>query len=384
MKKTLSIMVMLLLIFLYVSLPINVVSADTLEETISKELQGLDLEALENFYNGLDKGESVDFYTLIYGFINGTYSLNYNDLSGVIKDMLLYNVKSIIPSLISVVIIAIVFSLTENLKGQKLNSSVKNTIRISCVLAVLIVVITKVRGLFQSVKIVIENMAIFSEIMSPIMISLIVASGGNVSASIYSPSVVFLSNGFINIVLMVLLPLNVLIMVFGVVSSFSDKIKLQKFSDFFASTFKWVLGISVTICGVFMTVQGLNASIIDGVSLKAAKYAISNSVPMIGGFLRDGFDIVTCGTIIIKNVIGIAGVFALFYLILAPVMHLIVYSLCFKLVSAIIEPFSNDKILGVCTICSKAITYLIICILVVGLMLFLNVLILMISSSAFI
>lgn len=383
MKKIVCILVLIIFSFTILS-PLTIVKADSLEETIEKELNGLNLESLENFYNNLDKGDGVDFYTLVYGFINGNYSYDYNSVSEVILDALLHNFSKILKVLISVVIIAIIFSLSENLKGQKSNESIKNVIRITSILAILLIIAGEIRGLFQSVKIVIENMAIFSEIMSPIMLSLIVASGGNVTASIYSPTMVFISNGFINIVLMVLLPLTALITVFGITSTFSDKIKIKKFSDFFASTFKWVIGISITVCTVFMSVQGLSASIVDGVSIKAAKYAISNSVPMIGGFLRDGFDIVTAGTVIIKNVIGITGVFALFYLILSPVLYLIAFSLCFKLISAVIEPFSNDKISGICTVCSKSITYLIVCVLVVGLMLFLNVLILMISSSAFI
>ncbi len=384
MKKVMILSLIFLLVFgVVVDVP-REVCADTIEETIEKELQGLDLTILENFYNSIDGGERVEFYTLINGFINGSYSINYDNVLTLVKDSLILNFKNVLISLLSIVIIVIIFSLCEQMRGRIMSEGVKNLIRITCVLSIVLIFSKEIISLFKSVKIVIENISKLNEIMSPIMLGLIVSSGGNVTASIYSPTVVFLSNGFISIVLYLLLPLISIIMVFGVMSSFSEKIKLGKFSDFFTSVFKWVLGISVTISGLFITVHGLNASVIDGVSIKAAKYAISNSVPLIGGFLKDGFDIVTSGTIIIKNVIGVTGIIALFYLLLAPVVHLIAYSLAFKLVSAVTEPFSDGKISSLCTVSAKSITYLIICVLVVALMFFVNLIILMISSSAFI
>jgi hypothetical protein len=54
-----------------------------------------------------------------------------------------------------------------------------------------------------------------------------------------------------------------------------------------------------------MTVQGITSASIDGISIRATKYAISNSIPIVGGFLRDGFDIVIAGSVLIKNAVGI-------------------------------------------------------------------------------
>ncbi len=372
------------LIFAIVFLPAHNVCAESLEEIIEKELQGIDLTLLEEFYNNVSGGEGKTFGDIINGFISGSYSTDYNEVFQVVYNLFLNEFKSLLPVMLSGVIIAIIFSLTEQMRGKYMTESVKNAIRITCVLSIILIFSKEVITLFSKVKIAIENIAKLNEIMSPIMLGLIVASGGKVTASIYSPTVVFLTGGFITIVLKVLLPLVGLITIFGVISSFSERVKTGKFCDFFTSTFKWTIGLSVTISGLFLTVQGLNASVVDGVSIKAAKYAISNSVPLIGGFLKDGFDIVTSGTIIIKNVIGIAGVITLFYLLLSPVLHLITYSLVFKLVSAVVEPFSDGKISSICTVCSKTVTNLIVCVLIVALMFFVSILILMISSSAFI
>ncbi len=384
MKKILVFLSILILFLTAISIGKPTVSyADSLNETIEKELEGLNLSDLEDFFNSIESSNKHDFYSILNGFIDGTYQVDYSGVLSLIKELFIGNFSKILKTLFSIIIIAIIYSICENLKSRVMSENVKKVIRLTAVLSILLIISGEIISLYENVKIVINNMSKLNEIMSPIMLGLIVASGGKITASIYSPTVVFISSGLIAIVNNILLPLIILTSSFGVFNCFSDNIKVKNFSEFFASTFKWVIGISVTISGLFITVQGLNSAVIDGVSIKAVKYAISNSVPLIGGFLKDGFDIVTSGTIIIKNVIGITGVIALFYLLLSPVVTLISYSLCFKLISAVIEPFSSVNFSTICNVFSKAITYLIVCVLIVALMFFINILILMISSSAF-
>lgn len=386
MKK---IIIMLLFTLLFITLlqpSMQVVNAESLsvEDAIEKELNNLDLSKLEEFFNTLEGvPQDFDFLSIFNGFINGNYSIDYENVLSFIFSLIVSNVKSHMPSIISIIIISIICSLVANFRGNTLSENVKNIVVFTLILAIILILSSSLISLFNTTKNTIENIAMFNEIMSPIMITLMVASGGKASAGIFSPTVVFLSTGFINIVLNILIPLISFFTIFGILSNFSSKIKLNKFSDFFSSTFKWVMGLLITFSGIFLTVQGINASVVDGVSVKAAKYAISNMVPIVGGFLKDGFDIVTVGSIIIKNVVGITGVIALFYLILSPVISLASYSLLLKFVSGVIEPFTDEKISNVCISISKSISHLIACMLVVGLMFFITILILMLTSSAF-
>ncbi|MBQ7340143.1 MAG: stage III sporulation protein AE [Clostridia bacterium] len=384
-KIILSIIFILFIIVTFVGTNNVLAETLTIEETIENELNNLDLSKLEEFFNSIESAPTdLDFSTIFNGFINGNYSIDYENVLSFVVSMFTKNIKSHLPSILSIVFISIVCSLIVNFRGGSLSDEIKNIVLFAMLLAIILILSHSIITMFQKTKTTIENIAKFNEIMSPIMLSLMIASGGKVSAGIFSPTIVFLSTGFINIVQNVLIPLISFFTIFSILSNFSNKIKLNKFTDFFTSTFKWVLGLLITLSGVFITVQGINASVVDGVSIKAAKYAISNMVPIVGGFLKDGFDIVTAGSIIIKNVLGITGVVAIFYLILSPTLSLVSYSFLLKLVSAIIEPFSDVKLSNTCTAFSKAISHLIACMLVVGLMFFITILILMISSSAFV
>ena len=210
--------------------------------------------------------------------------------------------------------------------------------------------------------------------MSPIIITLMIASGGKVSASVYKPAVAFLSNGVIGICAKLLIPIVGVMIILSVISNFSSVIKLKKFSDFTASIIKWVLGITIAVFGIFITIQGITSASFDGISIRATKYALSNSIPIVGGFIKDGFDLIVAGNVLIKNTVGIIVVFALFFTILSPLFQILSFSLMLKLVSGITEPIADGKISDFCTSISKSISYFLSIILMVGFMVFITVL----------
>ena len=98
---------------------------------------------------------------------------------------------------------------------------------------------------------------------------------------------------------------------------------------------KWVLGITVTVFSVFLTVQSSATSLFDGVIFKATKYIIGNSVPIVGGFLSGGFDLLTAAGLLIKNSVGLCGIIMLLMQIAGPLILLIAFSLLLKAVGAI-------------------------------------------------
>lgn len=381
------ILIIFSLIAFLVALPIlnfATVSADGLSDNINDLMQNIDFSEFENFFTKVDSPNNQSFLDNVYSILNGQYNLNFDNIFNYVTNVFFSNVKDSIPALIGVVAIAIMCGLLQSFKSSFVSSGTANIIHYVCFLGVILLLGTEIIKYYQNAKIIIENMAKFTQIMSPIMLTLMASAGGVVSASVYSPAVVFLSNGVINIVLIVILPLVAITCVFSVISNFSSSLKLSKFTDFTISLIKWIFGIIFTVFSLFLGVQGITSATYDGISIKATKYAISNSIPIVGGFLKDGFDLVVAGSVLIKNSIGLVSVFWIFYMILSPVLQMGVFSLLLKLVSAIIEPFSEPKIVNFCQTISKTITYLTASVLLVGFMFFITILLIIFSANAFI
>ena len=179
-------------------------------------------------------------------------------------------------------------------------------------------------------------------------------------------------------------PLIIISFTFSFASNFSSEIKLSKFSDFINSSIKWIIGITATVFGVFLSIQGITSACYDGISIKAIKYTVSNSIPIVGGFLKDGFDLIVAGSVLIKQAIGLSCVFGLFFLIISPVLSIAVFSLMLKLCSAIIETVSDARLSNFCLSITKSLGYVTAALLLVGFMFFIMVLLMIFSANAFI
>ena len=361
------------------------VKASELSNNIDEQLENIDFSELENLINSLeDVPSDFDLMGSIKSMLKGEYSNNYDNILSYIKSLLFNSVREILPIIVSILSIAILSGIFNNIKSNFASQGISDIIFFVCFLGVILVLGGQIFAFYKNTKNLIENISKLNSIMSPIILTLMVASGGTVSATVYKPAVTFLSSGIINIFLSVVLPLILLSSIFLLVSSFLTTVKLNKLSDCINSVIKWIIGLSVTIFGLFLSVQGLTSACFDGISIRATKFAISNTIPIIGGFIKDGFDLVVAGSILIKNSIGVTCVFVLLFQILSPVLFMAVFSLLLKFLSGIIEPFCDNRISLVCECASKIISYFIASILMVGVMIFITILLMIFSANTFI
>ena len=369
-----------ILIYLLSSNNYTLLFADTLSETIGEQLDKIDFSSLNDFFANISNNQ-IDFYSVVGSMLNGEIDSNVSGFFSYITKILFSNVSKSIPTFLSIVAISILCSVITNLRSSFFNDEIVELINFIGLLCVILLISSEIISFYNSTKIIIENIAKTCEIISPIILTLMIASGGSVSATLYKPAVVFFSTGILNIILKVIMPLMIFYVVFSILNNLSRDYKFNRFAEFITSLIKWILGIMATIFGIFLTVKGISSASFDGISMKIAKYTISNSVPIVGGFIKDGFDIVVAGSSLIKNAVGVGGLISLFFIIITPLSSMIIFSLLFKLVSGIIEPFETGQISSLCVSFSKFISYLIICILIVGLMFFIVILLMIFSAN---
>ena len=182
------------------------------------------------------------------------------------------------------------------------------------------------------------------EIISPILITLTVLTGGTGSAAVYQPSAVFLSGAAVDIISGFIFPAAIAAAVLNFMSKINPQISFTGMSKLIKGIIKWVLGITVTVFSVFLTVQSSATSLFDGVIFKATKYIIGNSVPIVGGFISGGFDLLTAAGLLIKNSVGLCGIIMLIMQIAGPLILLIAFSLLLKAVGAIVQAAGENEL----------------------------------------
>ena len=217
----------------------------------------------------------------------------------------------------------------------------------------------------------------------PILLTLMAGIGGAVSVKAYQPAVALLSGGVVEIVSAVVLPLFIFTLVFSVVGNLSKSVRLGKLTDFFKSASTTVLAVTFTVFTAFLAVQGLTAGSFDGVSIRAAKFATKSYIPILGGYLADGLDLILAGSVLIKNSVGVAGLLLLLSTVLMPLLQILGVCFGFKIVAAVIEPVSDSRLTSFLTGIAKSMNMLIAALLAVAFMYFISVMLLIFTSNAF-
>ena len=91
------------------------------------------------------------------------------------------------------------------------------------------------------------------------------------------------------------------------VNHLSDRAHLTRMAQLLRGAVCWLLGVSFTVFLGAMSLQGVTSASIDGVAIRAAKYAVDNFVPVVGGMFSDTMDTLVGCTLIVKNALGVAA-----------------------------------------------------------------------------
>ena len=357
------------------------VKAESLNDVIDEQLEKIDLDDLIQYFE--NQGES-NFYEFVLSILNGKINVDYNSVFEYFFNVFLVKIKDFLPILTSILTITIFCGLVNSVKGSFFSEQISSVIFFICLLSIIVLLCSQVALIFNDVSKSIINMGKLSEIVLPILITLMIGAGGTVSATVFTPTVALLSTTIINIFINILLPFIIVGLIFSVFSNISDSIKLKKFSEFFNGIVKWIIGICVTVFSLFLTINGIASAGFDGISIKTVKYAISNSIPMIGGFLKDGVDLVVAGSILIKNSVGIATLVFLFYNLISPVIQIICFNTVLKLIISFVEPISDGRITDLCSSVSKGVTMILVCLLFVAFMFFITIILMVLTANSFI
>ena len=357
-----------------------------INQNVVDQLSQLDFSKLDEILNNLDDSYNMfgtgSFQEKIVEIVNGTYFTSFDNVFSAVLNLAFDGLVSIMPILLTIIAVAILCAIITNLKVSN-NGGVNDIVHFVCYSVIILLIVTALVQIMQQTYASLSTMKLLMEASFPILLTLLTAIGAVSSVAIYHPIVAILSGGVTFIFTNVLYPIFILSFIFVVISNLSSTVKLNKFNDFLSSMFKWIVGFILTIFTSFLVIQGISAGKFDSVSIKATKFAVRSYVPIIGGFISEGFDFIILSSILIKNAIGVGVLFIVFLIALAPVIKIVIFKLGLQLVSAIIEPMGNTKLTNFISSCSKILIYPVVILLGVAFMFLITVALIMTTANVF-
>ena len=354
---------------------------DALEDAVEEMLQSLDTKELQKYLASLSEFKGVSLKDKILSVITGDFALDYSSLFQSVVGLVWKEGQAMLPAFAVILAVAILCGILNSAKNGFLQSTTSDIIHFVGYLSVGAVVLASLIGVLNAGFSAISGMKKQMEIVYPILLTLMAASGGTVSVGVYRPAVAFMSGAISELFTTVVMPAAVIVIVLAFVGNLTSDVKTEKLGELFKSVSKWLIGLTLGIFSIFLTVQGITSAQYDGLSLRAMKYVISGSVPFVGNFLSGGMDVVIAGSALIKNAIGSFALFMLAGTVLKPLLHFAAFQLFLRVCAAVTEPVGG-KISSFLTSVAKDSGYFVAALLCVAFLYFLTLVLLICSTGA--
>ena len=371
MKRTICIIIFLLLIP-SISMGEGDVRDLLVEEQLdlfnTHELEKLTEEVLRE--NNLVKG--INFREALTRLIKGEKAFDSKEIMKALGTVLLNEVKINFGFLSKILVITLVSAILTNLQGTFENSTVSSLANYVTYMVIAILIIGSFNQLMDVVKDNINLMVSFMEILLPILLTFLIIAGGPSTKLLFHPMIIGVVNIIGVLVKSLIFPLIYFSFIVSILSNLSQRIELKKLTELGRQVITFVITAVFTIFVGIISIYGLSTKI-DGISIRTAKFAVDQFVPIVGGFLSDAVETVIGSSAILKNGIGIIGLFILILIIIFPIIKITVLLLVYKLIGAVIEPIVSSNISNFFSDMSKTLLMILISMVAVGIMFFITI-----------
>ncbi|MDR6122431.1 stage III sporulation protein AE [Neobacillus drentensis] len=385
MKQRLQIIPIIILVFFFLLTP-SVQAAEepkantsslSPQELVDAQLETLDLEELKQFWEDItdkyggflpesQKGS-------LYDFIKGDKKFSFKQWGqGILKFAFHEFVAN--GKLLGSLIMLTIFSMFLQSMQNAFEKSAISKVAYSIVYMVLVILaLNSFHIAISYTNEAIGTMTSFILALVPLLLALIAASGGLISAAFFHPVILFLMNMSGLFMQYIILPLLFLATLLSIVSTMSEQYKVSQLAQLLRNWSIGLMGLFLTVFLGVISVQGASAAVTDGVTIRTAKFVTGNFIPVIGRMFTDATDTVVSASVLLKNTVGIAGVAILLIIVAFPAIKILMIAFIYKFAAAILQPLGGGPIIKCLDIISKSVIYVFAALGIVSLMFFLSI-----------
>ena len=216
-------------------------------------------------------------------------------------------------------------ALTDGLKlsfGEKPLGGIMGIVGTLCICGVLVYPI--VEAIEKSAQVIVTASG-FMLLYIPVMVGVMIAAGQAVSGASYYTLMMGAGQVVTQISSNVLVPLLNIFLGMSIVSSISQRINLKGICGLCNKVVKWVLAFVMSVFVSVLTFQTMLGAAADTTSVRAARFAISSFVPVVGGALSDAFLTVQSCLKMLKSGIGVFAILGAAVIFLPMVLECLVW-----------------------------------------------------------
>lgn len=270
------------------------------------------------------------------------------------KEKFALPVKSISPVIAVILLCAIIDSIDFSFGNTQI-SEIMSAIGSICICTCIVGPIVE---FIVATSSVIKTVSSFILCFIPVMVGIMLASGQAVSASAYHIMMTGAGQFIFGLCTDFLVPFMNTMLGIAVMSSVAPRLRLSGICDIVHKIIKSALGMSASAFTALLAIQTLVAAPTDSINGKAAKFALSSFVPIVGSALGDAFVTIHSCLKLLKSGVGVFSIISGIILFLPPLIECLIWIFLLSLSSSVSDILAQRKISVLLSSASKVLEVL--------------------------
>jgi len=326
----------LLLVWLFLCLPLPA-AAETLQQGVQELLGTIDLSALEDA-----AWEGVNVREMLARLASGQPVLSAQQVwegfihqaSGVFRKSVWRMTRLMVPALLT--------ACAEWIKPS--GGSAGKAARYTGLLMTMFFLVSDLREHTQLCMETVEKMADWMQRLFPVLITLLAAVGGTASSAFYQPAMMAAAGSMTTLIRHVTVPLTTGVAMLTMVGGLSESLRVSRLCRLLRQAASWTLGFGFTVFIGVMSVQGIGAASVDGVSIRTAKYAMDHFIPIVGGMFADTVDTLVGCSLLVQSAVGTLGMLLLLGMLMTPMLRTVMTLFLYRASAAVLQPVADGPL----------------------------------------
>lgn len=311
---------------------------ETLQEGVGQVLDSLDLSALEPLTDA-PFSENGGLRETVRKISLGQLTIDFDQAMALLSARFLEAVQKSLWRLTRLAAPALIWSLLCRLLGKR-----SETGRIVCLMMVCVFLTSDLSDHTALCMGTVEKMSGGMQGLFPLLLTVMAAVGGTAGSALMQPAVVASAGAMVNLIRHVTLPLAVSAAVLTMLCHLGSGMRLSRLCRLTQQCAGWTLGIGFTVFIGVITTRGITAAAVDGVTLRTAKYALDNFVPIVGGLFADTVDTLIGSGMLVQGALGVTGLILICSWCLLPLCQTFASALLYKLTAALLQPLAEGDL----------------------------------------
>ena len=241
---------------------------------------------------------------------NGLSAVSFDSALSEIGKMAAENLSSPLKGLVSVTAMLLICSMLTAYKGA-LSADLGTALNVTLALCLSAAVAVPAAELISTAGDIIVNASNLMLAYIPVTALLLTASGSIAGSAAYYASVIGLGEGVLQLSSRVVIPFMYMLLGVGIAGGVSPGLNLGGFTKTLTIASKWLMGFMMALFSAVVGIRQVLSNSLDSVSGRAAKFAVSSFVPVVGSAIGEALKTIQGSVTVLKSGVGVFVIIAL-------------------------------------------------------------------------